>query len=96
MKIFNSGEYLRAVEDKIKMETVSKVLYPSDTAPAGKELRLVQEYFMVACALRDAVRSYAREIPGGGMERLGDYVTFQMNDTHPALVCCGTDALAGG
>ncbi len=86
MKIFNSGEYLRAVEDKIKMETVSKVLYPSDTAPAGKELRLVQEYFMVACALRDAVRSYAREIPGGGMERLGDYVTFQMNDTHPALV----------
>jgi glycogen phosphorylase len=86
MKIFNNGEYLRAVEDKIKMETVSKVLYPSDTAPAGKELRLVQEYFMVACALRDAVRSYAREIPGGGMERLGDYVTFQMNDTHPALV----------
>jgi starch phosphorylase len=85
MKIFNSGDYLRAVEDKIKMETVSKVLYPPDSAPAGKELRLVQEYFMVACALRDAVRSYARESPGGSMERLGDYVTFQMNDTHPAL-----------
>jgi glycogen phosphorylase len=86
MKIFNSGDYLRAVEDKMKMETVSKVLYPSDNAPAGKELRLVQEYFMVACALRDAVRGYAREIPGGSMERLSDYVTFQMNDTHPALV----------
>jgi starch phosphorylase len=86
MKIFNSGDYLRAVEDKIKMETVSKVLYPLDTAPAGKELRLVQEYFMVACALRDAVRSYSRDMPDGSMERLGDYVTFQMNDTHPALV----------
>jgi glycogen phosphorylase len=86
MKIFNSGDYLRAVEDKMKMETVSKVLYPSDNAPAGKELRLIQEYFMVACALRDAVRGYAREIPGGSMERLSNYVTFQMNDTHPALV----------
>ncbi|HET6216558.1 MAG TPA: glycogen/starch/alpha-glucan phosphorylase [Acidobacteriaceae bacterium] len=86
MKIFNGGDYLRAVENKIKMETVSKVLYPSDTAPAGKELRLVQEYFMVACALRDAVRDFHRENPGGSMERLHDSVTFQMNDTHPSLV----------
>src|ERR1700733_9028667 len=85
MKIFNGGDYLRAVENKINMETVSKVLYPSDTAPAGKELRLVQEYFMVACALRDAVRDFHRENPGGSMERLHDSVTFQMNDTHPSL-----------
>ncbi len=86
MKIFNAGDYLRAVEDKINMETISKVLYPSDTAPAGKELRLVQEYFMVACALRDAVRSFSRDKPGASMEGLHDYVTFQMNDTHPALL----------
>ncbi len=86
MKIFNGGDYLRAVENKINMETVSKVLYPSDAAPAGKELRLVQEYFMVACALRDAVRDFHRENPGGSLERLHDSVTFQMNDTHPSLV----------
>ena len=86
MQIFNEGDYVRAVECKIAMETVSKVLYPSDAAAAGKELRLIQEYFMVACALRDTVRQFCKDRPGTGMEHLHEYVTFQMNDTHPALV----------
>jgi len=86
MQIFNAGDYIRAVERKIAMETISKVLYPSDAAAAGKELRLIQEYFMVACALRDTVRQFSRDRPGTGAERLHEYVTFQMNDTHPALV----------
>ncbi|MGA3227207.1 MAG: glycogen/starch/alpha-glucan phosphorylase [Acidobacteriaceae bacterium] len=86
MKIFNSGDYLRAVENKMNTETISKVLYPSDAAPAGKELRLVQEYFLVACALRDAVRDFQRDIPDAGMERFHEYVAIQMNDTHPSLV----------
>jgi glycogen phosphorylase len=86
IKIFNDGDYVRAIESKISMETVSKVLYPSDTIAAGKQLRLVQEYFMVACALRDTVRSYQRDRPDAGMEGLSEYVAFQMNDTHPALV----------
>jgi glycogen phosphorylase len=86
IKIFNDGDYVRAIESKISTETISKVLYPSDTIDAGKQLRLVQEYFMVACALRDTVRSYQRERPDAGMERLSEYVAFQMNDTHPALV----------
>ncbi len=86
MQIFNEGDYVRAVEGKIAMETVSKVLYPSDTAAAGKELRLIQEYFMVSCALRDTVRQFCKDRPGTGMEHLHEYVAFQMNDTHPALV----------
>jgi starch phosphorylase len=86
IKIFNDGDYVRAVENKINMETVSKILYPSDTIAAGKQLRLIQEYFMVACALRDTVRSFERDQPDLGMEHLPDYVAFQMNDTHPALV----------
>ena len=86
MKIFNEGDYVRAVESKISMETVSKVLYPSDAAAAGKELRLIQEYFMVACALRDTVRQYQLDRPNASMEALHNYVAFQMNDTHPALV----------
>jgi len=84
--IFNAGDYVRAVQRKIAMETVSKVLYPSDEADAGKELRLIQEYFMVACALRDTVRQFCRDLPGTGSEHLHEYVAFQMNDTHPALV----------
>jgi glycogen phosphorylase len=86
IKIFNDGDYVRAVENKISMETVSKVLYPSDAIAAGKQLRLIQEYFMVACALRDTIRSFERDRPEVGMEQLHDYVAFQMNDTHPALV----------
>jgi glycogen phosphorylase len=86
MQIFNEGDYVRAVDRKIAMETVSKVLYPSDAAAAGKELRLIQEYFMVACALRDTAREFCKDRPGLGIEHLHEYVTFQMNDTHPALV----------
>jgi len=83
MKIFNSGDYMRAVEDKIASETVSKVLYPSDEKEAGKELRLIQEYFLVACSLRDIVNTYKKE--GIAIERLPERVAIQMNDTHPAL-----------
>ena len=56
--IFNRGDYIRAVEQKIGSENISRVLYPSDSVMAGKELRLVQEYFLVACAVRDIARNY--------------------------------------
>src|SRR5262245_34983757 len=58
MQIFNAGDYVKAMEQKIASETITKVLYPSDAAEAGLELRLVQEYFLVACAIRDIVRKY--------------------------------------
>ena len=58
MQIFNDGDYFKAVEQKIASETISKVLYPSDAVVAGRELRLMQEYFLVACAVRDIVRRY--------------------------------------
>jgi starch phosphorylase len=86
MQIFNEGDYVRAVERKIAIETVSKVLYPSDAAAAGKELRLIQEYFMVACAVRDTIRQFCKHRPGTDVNQLHEYVTFQMNDTHPALL----------
>lgn len=86
MQIFNEGDYIRAVDRKIAMETISKVLYPSDAVAAGKELRLVQEYFMVACALRDIVRKFAKDHSNCSMEQFANHYAIQMNDTHPALV----------
>jgi glycogen phosphorylase len=83
MAIFNAGDYIRAVERKVLSETVSKVLYPSDTVRRGGELRLVQEYFLVACALRDVVRRHGAAF--GRFDNFGDKVAVQMNDTHPAL-----------
>lgn len=83
MKIFNSGDYLRAVEAKIASENISKVLYPSDAFDAGRELRLVQEYFLVACTLRDIMITFLDE--ESDLCKLPDRVAIQLNDTHPAL-----------
>jgi glycogen phosphorylase len=84
MQIFNAGDYLKAVEQKLASETVSKVLYPSDAIPPGQELRLVQEYFLVACALRDIVRRYERDHPN--LDAFASKVAIHLNDTHPALI----------
>jgi len=84
MNIFNMGDYIKAVEMKISSETISKVLYPSDAVVQGRELRLIQEYFLVACALRDIIRVYQTDHED--FSEFADYVAMQMNDTHPALM----------
>ena len=83
IEIFNDGDYLRAVERKMQSETVSKVLYPSDSIAAGKELRLIQEYFLVACAVRDILRRFFSV--HSDPRELASKVAVQLNDTHPAL-----------
>jgi len=83
MQIFNTGDYLKAVEQKMVSETISKVLYPSDSVQAGRELRLLQEYFFVACAARDIVRGFRRG--GQDLHEFPSKVAIQLNDTHPAL-----------
>ena len=83
IEIFNRGDYIRAVEQKIGMENISRVLYPSDSVMSGKELRLVQEYFLVACAIGDLVRRY--ELDHTTYEEFPSKVAIQMNDTHPSL-----------
>ncbi|HWR36746.1 MAG TPA: glycogen/starch/alpha-glucan phosphorylase [Clostridia bacterium] len=83
IEIFNRGDYIRAVEQKIASENISRILYPSDSAVAGKELRLLQEYFLVACAIGDIVRHYLKSHTD--FEQFPSQVAIQMNDTHPAL-----------
>ena len=83
MNIFNSGDYIKAVEQKTTSEVVSKVLYPSDTVDQGKELRVVQQYFLVSCSLRDIIRRYSRNHKN--LNKLSSKVAIQLNDTHPAL-----------
>ena len=83
MQIFNAGDYLKAVEQKIASETVTKVLYPSDKIEAGLELRLVQEYFLVACAMRDIVTTYQQTHTS--FDAFPAQVAIHLNDTHPAV-----------
>jgi len=83
MQIFNAGDYIKAVEQKIASETISKVLYPSDKVEAGLELRLIQEYFLVACAIRDIIKKYLQTHTN--FDAFPSQVAMQLNDTHPAV-----------
>ena len=80
---FNAGDYLSAVEDKDLSESISKVLYPNDLTVMGKELRLQQQYFFVACAIHDIVNRYLKMHET--FSSFPDKVALQMNDTHPAV-----------
>ena len=83
IEIFNRGDYIRAVEQKIALENISRLLYPSDSVLSGRELRLLQEYFLVACSLQDIVRKY--KATHKGFDAFPEKVAIQMNDTHPSL-----------
>ncbi len=83
LQVFNEGGYVEAVREKAMGETISKVLYPNDDKEAGKELRLVQQYFFVACSLQDIIRRYQKS--NQGWDALTDKVAIQLNDTHPAV-----------
>ena len=81
---FNSGGYVEAVREKAMGETISKVLYPNDKTENGKELRLVQQYFFVACSMRDLIRRHLRG-EGNTWDNFAAKVAIQLNDTHPAV-----------
>ncbi|MHC1691878.1 MAG: glycogen/starch/alpha-glucan phosphorylase [Sphaerochaetaceae bacterium] len=82
-KEFNAGDYIESVRSKILAENLSQVLYPNDTLYMGKELRLKQQYFFVACSLADIVRRFKRQdLP---WSRFPDFAAIQLNDTHPSL-----------
>jgi starch phosphorylase len=83
LRLFNSGDYERSVVEKNESEVISKVLYPNDQNQAGKELRLRQEYFFVACSLADIVRRYLKGHED--FRAFPDRVAIQLNDTHPAV-----------
>jgi starch phosphorylase len=83
LKFFNEGDYRRAVEEKIDTENISKVLYPNDNSEEGKQLRLRQQYFFVACSIADIVRRYKRMHTS--FDAFPDKVAIQLNDTHPSI-----------
>ncbi len=83
LEYFNSGDYVRAVEQKTNSENISKVLYPNDNMHLGKILRLKQEYFFVSATMQDIFHQYKQD--HRSFDDLPHKISIQLNDTHPAL-----------
>jgi starch phosphorylase len=83
LRSFNVGDYYGAVHDKIASENLTKVLYPNDEPLAGRQLRLMQQFFFVSCALQDMIRIYFQRQKA--LDRFHEKYAVQLNDTHPAI-----------
>ncbi|MFC4068234.1 glycogen/starch/alpha-glucan phosphorylase [Actinoplanes subglobosus] len=80
---FSAGQYAEAVQEAVRAENISKVLYPDDSTELGRELRLKQQYFLVSCSLRDIVRRF--RLRNEGWDTFADKTVIQLNDTHPTI-----------
>jgi starch phosphorylase len=83
VQTFNAGRHSEAAAAQVDAKNVSRILYPDDTTPQGKELRLRQQYFFVSASLQDILAQHL--IEGRSLESLPDALAIQLNDTHPAL-----------
>ncbi|MFM2043978.1 MAG: glycogen phosphorylase [Pseudomonadota bacterium] len=80
---FNEGDYMKAVEQKVLSENLSRVLYPNDATEVGKELRFKQEYFFTSASIQDVLRRYMQHHKS--FDQLPEKAAIQLNDTHPAI-----------
>ena len=83
LQLFDVGDYTRAVEQKTSSENVTKVLYPNDNTPQGKELRLKQQYFFVACSLNNIIKRFM--IKNVEWDELPEVAVIHLNDSHPVI-----------
>ena len=83
LDVFNLGDHVGALTEQARAEAISKVLYPSDATPAGRELRLRQEYFFVSASLQDLVQRHCRSY--SAIYTLPHHAAIQLNDTHPSI-----------
>lgn len=83
MEAFNKGDYLNALGQNSTAEVISKILYPNDNHPAGKNLRLRQQYFLAAASVSDIVRRHMDTY--GTLDNFAEKNAIHINDTHPTL-----------
>ncbi|MBO7319110.1 MAG: glycogen/starch/alpha-glucan phosphorylase [Clostridia bacterium] len=83
MRLFDQGQYMKAVEQQAMAEVISKVLYPADNHYEGKSLRLKQQYFLVSASIQDIVSRHLRHF--GSVDNLAEKNAIHINDTHPTL-----------
>ncbi|BAN62038.1 hypothetical protein ANG_1568 [Streptococcus anginosus subsp. whileyi MAS624] len=71
------------IEARRKVQDITAILYPDDSSYEGKELRLIQEYFMTSAGLQTIIKSYRKQ--GLPLEQIHEKVSVHINDTHPAV-----------
>ena len=84
LQLFNDMQYHRAVERQNDAEDISRVLYPNDSGPSGKELRLRQQYFFTSASLQDLIHHFVNTV-GTDFSKFPQYHVIQLNDTHPVV-----------
>ncbi|MDE2363276.1 MAG: glycogen/starch/alpha-glucan phosphorylase [Hyphomicrobiales bacterium] len=83
LEAFNAGDHVGAIYERSRAESISRILYPSDSNPAGQELRLRQEYFFASASLQDLIRRHVQRF--GDVRNLHEKAAIQLNDTHPSI-----------
>jgi glycogen phosphorylase len=83
LDMFNEGDHIAALSQQARAEAISKILYPSDETPSGRELRLRQEYFFVSASVQDLLHRHVRSF--GSVFTLPQHAAIQLNDTHPSI-----------
>lgn len=91
LEAFNNGDYAGATRTRSEIEAISWILYPHDAGPAGRTLRLKQEYFFVSAGVQSILRQYKKLYGANALKELSDHVVIHTNDTHPAL--CGAELM---
>lgn len=80
---FSKGDIIDAYDDYIENSSITEFLYVDDSSYEGKILRLKQEYFFVASAMRDFVRRYILYYEN--IEHIKEQTNVIINDIHPTL-----------
>ncbi|GMI91562.1 alpha-glucan phosphorylase 2, Arabidopsis thaliana alpha-glucan phosphorylase 2 [Hibiscus trionum] len=83
MEAYNTGDYVDAVVNRQKAESISSILYPDDRSYQGKELQLKQQYFFVSASVQDIIRRFKDSHKN--FDEFPEKVALQLNDTHPSL-----------
>jgi starch phosphorylase len=83
LEMFNHGDHVGALAERVRLEAISRVLYPGDETHSGQELRLRQQFFFVSASLQDLIRRHMDA--HGEIGSLPHHAAVQLNDTHPAI-----------
>lgn len=83
LELFDEGKYVESLSERTNLEAINKMLYPADHNENGKNLRLIQQYFLVSSAMQNILNNYFKTHTDA--KKIPELVAVHINDTHPVL-----------